>query len=178
MSIQDEIPKSRLTLRYKTEVNGQPEDINLPLRMLVAGDLSQGSSKDQKVDLEERRMRSLDGRNLDAVMKDMDMSLKFTVDNKIDPDKEEELQVDLPIDSMRSFSPDQIAQHVPKLKGLLMVKELLQEIVSNMDNRKDFRKLLGELLSNQEALGEMMKEFEGFDSFKLPSGKTAEEAAE
>ena len=178
MSIQDEIPKSRLTLRYKTEVNGQPEDINLPLRLLVTGDLSQGSSKDQKVDLEERRMRSLDGRNLDAVMKDMDMSLKFTVDNKIDPDKEEELQVDLPIDSMKSFSPDQIAQHVPKLKGLLMVKELLQEIVSNMDNRKDFRKLLGELLSNQDALAEMMKEFEGFDSFKLPSGKKSEEAAE
>lgn len=171
MSIQDEIPKSRLTLRYKTEVNGQPEDINLPLRLLVAGDLSQGSSTDQKTDLEERRMRSLDGKNLDDVMKNMGMSLDFTVDNKIDPENEEELQVNLPIDSMRSFSPEEIAQHVPKLKGLLMVKELLQEIVANMDNRKDFRKLLAELLSNEEALAEMMKEFEGFDSFKLPGGK-------
>jgi type VI secretion system protein ImpB len=35
MAIQDEIPKSRLTLKYKTEVDGQPEDLSLPLRMLV-----------------------------------------------------------------------------------------------------------------------------------------------
>jgi type VI secretion system protein ImpB len=172
MSIQDEIPKSRLTLRYKTEVNGQPEDIDLPLRLLVTGDLSLGSSKDQKIDLEERRMRNLDGRNLDAVMKDMGMSLSFTAKNHIDPANAEELQVDLAIDGMKSFSPEDIAQQVPKLKGLLMVKELLQEIVSNMDNRKDFRKLLGELLSNEEALSDMMKEFGGYESFKLPGQKT------
>jgi type VI secretion system protein ImpB len=171
MSIQDEIPKSRLTLRYKTEVNGQPEDVNLPMRLLVVGDFSEGSSTDQKVDLEERRIRNLDGKNTDAVMQDMGMSLKFAVANKIDPAKEEDLGVDLPIESMRSFSPDSVAQHVPKLKGLLMVKELLQEVISNMDNRKDFRKLLGELLGNQEALTAMLAEFKGFESFKLPGGE-------
>lgn len=170
MSIQDEVPKSRLTLRYKTEVNGQPEDVNLPLRMLVTGDFSQGSSKDQKVDLEERRVRNLDGKNLDAVMADMGMKLQFNVANKIDPDKEQDLQVDLPIDSLKSFNPDQVCEHVPKLRGLLTVKELLTEVIANMDNRKDFRKLLGELLGNQAALAEMLKEFEGFDSFKLPAG--------
>ncbi|MEY3881501.1 MAG: type secretion system contractile sheath small subunit [Pseudomonadota bacterium] len=46
MAIQDEIPKSRLTLRYKTEVNGQPEDMTLPMRLLITGDFSQGSSTD------------------------------------------------------------------------------------------------------------------------------------
>ena len=56
MAIQDEIPKSRLTLRYKTEVNGQPEDVQLPLRMAVAGDFSGGSSKDRAVDLEAGRI--------------------------------------------------------------------------------------------------------------------------
>ena len=174
MAIQDEIPKSRLTLRYKTEVNGQPEDVNLPLRMLVTGDLSLGTSKDSTVDLEERRIRNLDGRNLDAVMKDMGMKLSLTVPNKVDPEKEEDMQVDVPITAMRSFSPDEIANHVPKLKSLLLVKELLQEVVSNLDNRKDFRKLLGDLLSNQDALQEMLKEFEGFESFKLPGGSSAQ----
>ncbi len=37
MAIQDEIPKSRLTLRYKTEVDGEPQDVTLPLRMAVTG---------------------------------------------------------------------------------------------------------------------------------------------
>jgi type VI secretion system protein ImpB len=169
MAIQDQIPKSRLTLRYKTEVNGQPEDISLPLRLLVTGDFSQGSSKDSKLDLEERRVRNMDGKNTDAIMKDMGMSLKFVVANKIDPDKEEDLQVELPIDSMKSFSPDKIARNVPKLKGLLMLKELLQEVLSNVDNRKEFRNLLGDLLGNEEALGKMIEELKGYDSFKLPS---------
>ena len=174
MAIQDEIPKSRLTLRYKTEVNGQPEDINLPMRMLVTGDFSLGSSKDQKVDLEERRLRNLDGKNTDAVMKDMGIKLNFSVDNKIDPENEEDMQVDLPIDSMKSFTPDEVAKHVPKLKGLLQVKQLLEEVVSNVDNRKEFRKLLNELLSNEEALKGMLDELKGYESLKLPSGKKEE----
>ena len=168
MAIQDEIPKSRLTLKYKTEVNGQPQDIQLPLRMTVLGDMSLGTSKDRKVDLEERRMRNLDGKNMDAVMKDMGMKLNFAVSNRVDPDKAEELQVELPIDSMKSFSPDEVAKHVPKLHGLVMLKSLLEEVLSNVDNRKEFRKLLGDLLADQTSLAKVLEELKGFDSFKLP----------
>lgn len=169
MAIQDEIPKSRLTLRYKTEVNGQPEDLSLPLRLLVAGDFSLGISKDRKLDLDERRIRNLDGKNTAQQMKDMGMSLKFAVNNKIDPDKDGEMDVDIPIESMKSFSPDNIAENVPKLKGLLMLKKLLGEFISNVDNRKEFRNLLNELMSDDKALAKMKEELKGFDSFKLPS---------
>lgn len=169
MAIQDEIPKSRLTLRYKTEVSGQPEDVSLPLRLLVEGNFSMGSSKDRKLDLEERRLRTLDGTNTDAVMKDMGMSLKFAVSNKIDPEMAEDMDVEIPVDSMRSFSPDHIAKHVPKLRGVLQMKKLLEEVVSNVDNRKDFRKLLNELMSDEEALGKMMEQLKGYESLKLPS---------
>jgi type VI secretion system protein ImpB len=170
MAIQDEIPKSRLTLRYKTEVSGHPEDVSLPLRLLVEGDFSAGSSKDRKVDLEERRLRTLDGTNTDAVMKDMGMSLNFAVSNKIDPEMAEDMDVKIPIDSMRSFSPDHIAKHVPKLRGIMQMKKLLEEVLSNVDNRKDFRKLLNELMGDEEALGKMMEQLKGYESLKLPSG--------
>ncbi len=176
MSIQDEIPKSRLTLRYKTEVNGQPEDLSLPMRFLVTGDFSQGSSKDRKVDLEERKLRNMNGKNTDAIMKDMGLNLKFDVANKINPDKEEDLNVDLSFDSMRSLSPDEIAKNVPEVRSLLMLKELLQEVMSNVDNRKSYRKLLSELMGNEEALTKMLGELKGFESFKLPS--KSEETAE
>jgi type VI secretion system protein ImpB len=170
MAIQDEIPKSRLTLRYKTEVNGQAEDVSLPLRLQVLGDFSLGTSKDRKVDLEERRIRNLDGKNTDAIMKDMGMNLSFSVANKVDPEVSEDTQVNIPITGMKSFSPDQVAQHVPKLKGLLTLKTLLDEMMSNVDNRKDFRKLLGDLMADQDALSKMLEELKGFDSFKLPQG--------
>lgn len=175
MAIQDEIPKSRLTLRYKTEVNGQPEDVSLPLRLLVTNDFSLGSSKDRKVDLEERRVRSMNGKNTDSVMKDMGINVSFAVPNKIDPDKAEDMQVKIPFDSIRSFSPDQVAKQVPKVKSLLMLKELMEEVISNVDNRKDFRKLLGELMSNEEALAKMMEELKGYESLKLPSAGKSQE---
>jgi len=169
MAIQDEIPKSRLTLRYKTEVDGQTEDLSLPLRLLVAGDYSLGASKDRKVDLDERRTRNLDGTNTDSIMKDMGMALDFAVSNKIDPDKEEDMQVNIPIDSMKSFSPDQVVKHVPKLKGLLTLKKLMEETLSNVDNRKEFRKLLNDLMSDEEALKKMMEELKNFETYKLSS---------
>ena len=169
MAIQDEIPKSRLTLRYKTEVNGQPEDLTLPLSLLITGDFSQGSSTDREFDLDERRVRNLDGTNTNTVMKDMGLRLNFTVDNKIDPEREEELEISLLIDSMKSFSPDQVAQQIPKLKGLLTLKTLIGEMQSNVDNRKDLRKLLDELMSNPENLEKVLADLKGFESFKLPS---------
>lgn len=171
MAIQDEIPKSRLTLRYKTEVNGAPEDVSLPLRLMVTGDFSQGTSKDSKIDLDERRIRNMDGANTDAVMKDMGMVLNFTVDNKIDPEREEDLQVSIPIDSMKSFSPETVARNVPKLNGLLTLKKLLGEMVSNVDNRKELKKLLDELMSNPDQMEKVLAELQGFESFKLPQAQ-------
>src|SRR6185437_4740138 len=103
MAITDEIPKSRITLTYRTNVNGEPEDVQLPLRLLIMGDLSKGTSKDQKVDLDHRNIRQLDGKNLNQVMKDMQMAVSFTVGNKIDPDRSAEIDVTVPINSMRSF---------------------------------------------------------------------------
>jgi type VI secretion system protein ImpB len=168
MAIQDEIPKSRLTLRYKTEIQGQPQDVTLPLRLLVEGDFSLGSSKDRQFDLEERRLRNLDGKNTDAVMKDMGMSLKFAVANKIDPESSEDMNVEIPITGMRSFSPDEVAKQVPKLKGLLQMKKLLEEVISNVDNRREFRKLLNDLMGDEEALAKMMEQLKGYESMKLP----------
>jgi type VI secretion system protein ImpB len=174
MAIQDEIPKSRLTLKYKTEVEGETEDQTLPLRLLVTGDFSLGNSKDRKVDLDERRIRNMSGTNTDAIMKDMGMSLSFAVTNKINPEEEEDMQVNIPIDSMKSFSPDQIVKHIPKLKGLLMLKKLMEETLANVDNRKEFRKLLNDLMSDEEALKNMMEELKGFEGYKLPSAGASE----
>ncbi len=55
-----------------------------------------------------------------------------------------------------------------------MLKRLLEEVVSNVDNRKEFRKLLGELFTDQEALAKMVEELKGFDSFKLPAAPGTE----
>jgi len=171
MAVQDEIPKSRLTLRYKTEVNGAPENITLPMRMLVSGDFSGGTSVDSKLDLEERRIHNLDGTNTDDVMREMNISVKMAVKNHVDPDNSEDMDVQLKIDSMKSLNPDQIARQIPKIEGLLTLKTLLQETLSNVDNRKEFRKLLDELMSRPEDLEKVLADLKSFESLRLPDEK-------
>ena len=170
MAVQDEVPKSRITLRYRTEINGTPADIDLPLRLLVMGDFSLGNSADRKVDLEERKLRSMDGKNTAGVMKDMKMSVQFQVPNKVDPANSENLDVNLPISSMKSFSPDEVAKNIPKLRALLTLKKLLLEVESNIGNSKDFRKLVSDLYGNPEAFAKLKEELKAFEGFKLPQG--------
>ena len=177
MAITDEIPKSRLTLTYRTNVSGTPEDMTLPFRLLIMGDLSNGTSKDRKVDLDLRSIRQLDGKNLNNLMADMKMSVKLTVPNRIDPDKSESLNVTLPIEGMKSFTPVEIAEHVPKLKALLLLRKLLLEVQNNIDNRKEFRTLLRQLAEDPEAAAALREELAGFDDFKVPSGKANGEGA-
>jgi len=170
MAITDEIPKSRLTLTYRTNVTGQPEDVQLPFRLLIMGDLSKGTSKDQRVDLDARNIRQLDGKNLNQVIKDMDMSVEFSVPNMIDPDKRAELDVTIPITSMRWFTPVANAQHLPKVRALLLLKKLLLEVQANIDNRKEFRTLLRELATHPDQAKALFADLPGFDDFKVPAG--------
>lgn len=173
MSIQDEIPKSRLTLQYRTTINGAMQDVTLPFRMLVLADFSLGTSRDRQEDLADRRLRPLSGKNLGPIMNDMKMTLRCPVKNTIDPDREEGFEVALPLTSMSSFSPDQIAQAVPKIRALMLIKQLLLEVQASADNRRDVRKMLQEIYSRPELLGALRKRLEGFKGMQLPEKQTA-----
>lgn len=171
MSIQDEIPRSRINLRYRTTIKGGEETLELPMRLLILGDLSFGSSVDRESDLESRRFRSLDGKNLDGVMQDMRMTLNFKVENCIDTDAEDGLEVTLPIHNRKSFNPDQVAASVPKIKSLLLLRKLLMEMQSNIDNRKELRRTIHELFTNPEQLEELKKELQPYAQYQVPNNK-------
>jgi len=173
VAINDEIPKSRLTLTYRTSVSGQPEDVTLPLRLLILGDLSLGTSKDRAADLDQRSVRNLDGRNLDHIMSDMGISVNATVANKIDPDNGDELNISLPIRSMKSFTPAEITKAIPKIKALLLLKQTLIEMQGNIDNRKDFRNKLRAVAGDDQAIAALAEELKGFDALKLPKKSEA-----
>lgn len=173
MSIQDKLPKSRITLSYRTTINGQKEDVKLPFRMVVLGDFSHGSSTDRQADLEERQMRSITGSNLNEVMRDMGMSIALQVNDKVTPDGEAKMEVQLPITSMKSFNPDEIVNHVPKLQALMLLRKLLMEMQADIDNRKELRRTIYELFSNQEQLKKVLQsdELKNYVSMRLPKAK-------
>lgn len=167
MPVQDEVPKSRITLTYETEVNGEPAPVELPLRHMVLADLSLGTSSDRKIDLDERAPRNFNGSNTDEIMEQMGTSLEMVVPNKISPNEEESIRVKIPINGVDSFSPEKVAEEVPQVKSLLLFKKLLEEIQSNIANKKEFAQLLSKLYSNPEALQKIKEETKDV-SPKLP----------
>lgn len=168
MSVQEEVPKSRITLTYKTEVDGEPAVVDLPLRMMVLGDFSNGSSKDRKVDLDQRSLRSLDGSNINSIMRDMDIGLDMVVPDKINP-QGQDLRVHLKLDHLNSFSPEEVAKQVPQIRSLLLLKKLLEEIQSNVANKKEFASLLNKLFSSETLLTQMREKLEKFSMYRIPN---------
>lgn len=177
MAVQDEVPKSRITLTYKTEVDGEPAVVDLPFRLMIPGDFSMGSSKDRKFDLDERVPRGLSGSNTNDVMRDMGISLDFTIANKINSETKENLDVHLSIESLESFSPHEVAKQVPEIQSLLLFKKLLEEIQSNIANKKELAQLLNKLYSNPEALTKIKEELKEFAP-TLPKAQIAHAAKE
>jgi type VI secretion system protein ImpB len=167
MPVQDEVPKSRITLTYKTEVDGEPAVVDLPLRLMVLGDFSNGTSKDRKDELDQRQLRSLDGSNIGEIMKDMNINLDVVVPNKINAN-EQDMRVQLNIDSLKSFTPEEIAKQVPQIRSLLLLKKLLEEIQSNVANKKEFAQLLSKLYSSEELVQQMRQKLQDFSMYKIP----------
>lgn len=169
MSIQDEIPRSRINLRYRTEINGAAQMLELPFRVMILADLSCGSSVDRQVDIDTRRLRSLDDKNIDSVMENMRMSISFKVKNCLDRASEDQLDVQLPIRNRKSLNPDAVAASIPKVRSLLLLRKLLLEMQANIDNRKDLRRLVQEIWSNPEHLKTLQKELEALSQYRLPN---------
>lgn len=173
MAIQDEIPKSRITLTYKTEVDGTPTVVNLPLRLLLIGDYSGGTSKDRKLDLEDRKIRILDGKNTSEVMKDMGISLNIVVPNRINPTSTDSIPVELSINNMNSFSPQEVAKQIPQIRSLMLLKQLLSELTAAVANKKELDSLLNKLYADKDAFEKVKESLKGFSAYQLPDKSEA-----
>ena len=167
MAIQDALPRSRITLTYRTTITGEPKMVELPLRILVAGDLTQGTvAPEKKADLEERQLYPLNGSNLSDVMREMNMVLTMDVGNWFTGKAD---KVQIPITSMKSFHPDELAKQIPDVRSLLLMKRLLEELQSQVANRKALRKELKDVF-NRKRLGDTQKDLTSlsYDRFRLP----------
>ena len=168
VAIQDEIPKSRITLRYRTDISGEPKDITLPFRLLILGDFSNENPSHKS--FEERQVISFDAknRNLSKVMEEMKITLEVT-----DTDNEKHT---LPIKNIKSFLPIQIINEIPKLKKIADAKNKLNALVSSINNSSKFRNAIKLIIEDEGKLTELKKLLSPSyaDNAKLPERPTSE----
>lgn len=146
-------PKERINITYKAKTNGQNEDVELPLKLMVMANLK-GKNE---TPLEEREILQINKINFDQVMRKLNITTSFSVKNTLGTGAEE-LDVKLNIASMKDFSPDSLAKQIPELNKLLQLREALMALKGPMGNIPDFRKAVLEALKNKKTKEKLLLE--------------------
>ncbi len=147
-------PKERVNIVYKSDIGGLKEDVELPFKMLVAGDFT---GKESEETLEQKRPIDVNKDNFNEVMKGFGIGLQTNVKNTLS-EQDEELSVGLEFDNIRSFGPERIAEQVPELKKLMELRQALRALKGPLGNVPAFRKTLQKLLSDEETRKKITEE--------------------
>ncbi|WP_312686916.1 type VI secretion system contractile sheath small subunit [Kosakonia sp.] len=141
-SFQNEVPKARVNLRLDLHTGGAQKKVELPLKLLVTGNFSNGA---EQRPLSERVKTSVNKNNFNNVISEYAPSIKLTVENTLTGDGSEE-DIHLTFRNMKDFEPEQIARQIPQLKALLSMRNLLRDLKSNLLDNATFRKSLEAIL--------------------------------
>ena len=164
------VPKSRVTIDYVNTTGGAQEKRELPQRVLAIGDYTM-KERDPDDLISERSKVQINQRNFNDVMRSQDLSLDFTVPNKLSADEGDEMSVNLKFDSMNSFRPEAIASQVEELSTILKVRDLLLALKSHVVSRRQFRRDLERIVKS-----DFDSAVEQFASLGLMPGEPEKEA--
>lgn len=172
-SFQNEIPPSRVNIRYVKDTGGAQEEVELPLKLLLLGDYTQ---REDDTPVEERRRINVDRHNFGSVMREQNLKLSMVVPNRLTDEEDLDLKVDLDVDSLDAFTPDEIVQRVPELRKMLEVRKLLTDLKARVITNRKFRIALEKIIKDRGQVESIMAELERLAP--LPDVMTGKEESE
>ena len=152
-SFQNEIPAARINLKLDVGKGTAKKKLELPLKFLVIGDFSMREN-DERITTREKISMNKD--NFTQVMESMNLSLKYSVDNKLTGSGE--LPVEIKVKNLDAFKPENVAKEVPSMSKLLAARNLLRDLKSNLLDNREFRKNLEEILKDPVATKSLQEE--------------------
>lgn len=153
-SFQSEVPKARINLKLDLHTGGASKKTELPLKLLVTGDFSNGQ---EHAPLSEREKVNINKNNFDAVLSDYSPQVNLTVENTLAGDGREE-NIRLTFRNMKDFIPEQVARQIPQLKAMLAMRNLLRDLKANLLDNQTFRKELEKILLDPALSAELRSE--------------------
>ncbi|EJH7015824.1 type VI secretion system contractile sheath small subunit [Salmonella enterica] len=148
-------PKERVNIRYKPAVGDQTAEVELPLNLLITGNL-RGTSDDTPLD--ERQPLAINRNNFNAVLEQSGIERDFSIPSILGDSPDARMNVNLKVKSLADLAPDNIAAQVPDLKKLLELREALVALKGPMGNLPAFRAQIKALLDNEESREQLIAE--------------------
>ncbi|WP_368540957.1 type VI secretion system contractile sheath small subunit [Enterobacter soli] len=153
-SFQTEVPKARINLKLDLHTGGASKKTELPLKLLVTGDFSNGQETET---IAEREKVNINKNNFDSVLSDYSPKVNIAVKNTLAGDGSEE-NVSLTFREMKDFAPEQVARQIPQLKAMLAMRNLLRDLKANLLDNQAFRKELEKILLDPALSAELRSE--------------------
>lgn len=148
-------PKERVNIKYRSAASGAGEDIELPLRILMLGDLT-GRADERP--LEEREPVSINKDNFADVMAAQGLRVEVTVPNHLGDDPDAALHAELRFASLADFRPEGIVAQVDELRRLKELRDALRYLKSSSANVPGFLRRVQELLKDPQQRRRLLSE--------------------
>lgn len=148
-------PKERVNIVYKPSLDGAPEDIELPLKMLVLGDFT-GNADGRPV--EQREPVNVDKDNFNDILRAQNIGINVSVPNRLATEAGQDMNVQLSVGSMKDFGPEAIVGQVPELQRLLELREALRALKGPLANVPEFRKKIQDLIKDDTTRQRLLAE--------------------
>jgi type VI secretion system protein ImpB len=150
-------PKERVNIRYRTTLNGEAEDVELPLRILMLGDFT-GAPDDRPID--ERKPIDINKDNFADVMKAQNLRAELEVPDHLAPDKDgsKTMSVSLSFNSLNDFRPEGIVQNVERLREIQELRDALKQLKDPLGNVPNFLKRIQAVLKDPDKRKQLMDE--------------------
>jgi len=155
MDKQSESPKERINITYKPKTGGLSEEIEIPYKMMVLGEFN--PDEESQV-IEEKKVININKGNFNDVLEKQNISMSFSVDDKLSGDDDSELTVDLKIKSIKDFSPESIVENVDELKKLMELRESLIALKGPLGNMPAFREAISAAIADESEREKLLAE--------------------
>lgn len=149
----------RVHITTDVETGNAIEMKELPFVVGVLGDFS-GKPAEALPQVRDRKFVEINPDNFDAVLESMKPRLELSVDNKLQPEKQDagKLKFDLTFKSLDDFEPQRVAENVPELKQLLDLRTKLNDFKGSLQGNPKFEEQLDEIIRSTEKRGQLAGE--------------------
>lgn len=147
----DRVRPPRVQITYDVEIGGAIERKELPLVVGVLADLS-GQPEQPLPAMRERKFVEVDRDNFNEVMTAIGPRLAMRVPNRLNPDSNSQINVELRFKQPDDFGPLSVIGQVEPLRKLFEARGRLSDLLSKMDGNDALEALLAGVSTNTNDL--------------------------